>query len=124
MEDLEKRARRPRIGEKKLDDEMSQPRYEKVSYDEPSGDSAERPAQSERPNNYRQRQGGYNQYNDNYNQGGYNRQGGYNNRQGGYGNNRQGGYDNQGNYGNRQGGYNNTCMQLRRSAYAGIYMAV
>ena len=107
MEDLEKRARRPRIGEKKLDDEMSQPRYEKVSYDEPSGDSAERPAQSERPNNYRQRQGGYNQYNDNYNQGGYNRQGGYNNRQGGYGNNRQGGYDNQGNYGNRQGGYNN-----------------
>ena len=107
MEDLEKRARRPRIGEKKLDDEISQPRYEKVSYDEPSGDSAERPAQSERPNNYRQRQGGYNQYNDNYNQGGYNRQGGYNNRQGGYGNNRQGGYDNQGNYGNRQGGYNN-----------------
>ena len=108
MEDLEKRARRPRIGEKKLDDEMSQPRYEKVSYDEPSGDSAERPAQSERPNNYRQRQGGYNQYNDNYNQGGYNRQGGYNNRQGGYNNNRQGGYNNrQGGYNNRQGGYNN-----------------
>ena len=121
MEDLEKRARRPRIGEKKLDDEMSQPRYEKVSYDEPSGDSAERPAQSERPNNYRQRQGGYNQYNDNYNQGGYNRQGGYNNRQGGYGNNRQGGYDNQGNYGNRQGGYNNRQVGYNNNRQGGGY---
>ncbi len=121
MDNLEKKPKRPRIGDNNLTPENNENYYEKSNFD------SERTYQ--RP--YNNRQGGYNRYNnyDNYqpryrqeqnnqndnmngeeneglnNGGGYqprynnNRQGGYNSRQGGYNNNR---YNN-----NRQGGYNN-----------------
>lgn len=131
-ENLEKKPRRPRIGEMRATENVGNgEQFEKVNYDQ---EQVEQGSYVQRPygNN---RQGGYsnNRYNNNrqggYNnrQGGYNnnRQGGYNNRQGGYNNNRQGGYNNnrqggfnqrrnnnfgnnrQGGYNNRQGGYNN-----------------
>lgn len=111
MEESEKRAKRPRIGEKKLDAEESfESRYDRVVYDGNAGEQSSAPSENreDRPSYG----GGYrNSYNNNYNRGGYNnnRQGGYNNnRQGGYNNNRQGGYNNnRGGYNNRQGGYNN-----------------
>ena len=137
MEESEKRAKRPRIGEKKLDaEETFESRYDRVVYDGNSntGDQATNmPSENreDRPsygggyrnsyNNYN-RQGGYNnnrQSGYNNNRGGYNnRQGGYNNdyqgsynndRQDSYNNDRQGGYNNdrQGGYNNRQGGYSN-----------------
>ncbi len=127
-ENVEKKARRPRIGEMRSAEHVgNSEQFEKVNYDQ---EQVERSSYTQRP----YRQGGYSQggYNNRqgYNQGGYNRyasydnngagegdqnsygnyQGGYGNRQGGgygqqrrnnYGNNRQGGY------GNRQGGYNN-----------------
>ena len=101
-ENLEKKPRRPRIGEMRSAERVAgSEQFEKVDYNQ---DSQERGSYSQRP--YGNRMGGYNRqggYNNNR-QGGYNnnRQGGYNSRQGGYGNNRQGGYNN-----NRQGGYNN-----------------
>ena len=141
MEESEKRAKRPRIGEKKLDaEETFESRYDRVVYDGNSntGDQATNmPSENreDRPsygggyrnsyNNYN-RQGGYNnnrQSGYNNNRGGYNnRQGGYNNdyqgsynndRQDSYNNDRQGGYNNdrQGGYNNRQGGYNNRPQQ-------------
>ena len=128
-ENLEKKPRRPRIGEMRATENVGNgEQFEKVNYDQ---EQVEQGSYVQRPygNN---RQGGYsnNRYNNNrqggYNnrQGGYNnnRQGGYNNRQGGYNNNRQGGYNNRynnydnggdveqqnsGAYNNRQGGYNN-----------------
>ncbi|MGN0212285.1 MAG: pseudouridine synthase [Muribaculaceae bacterium] len=136
-ENVEKKARRPRIGESKGDivENNNDTHYDMGSYgqDRVAGDkvaasSDYTPSSTNyNPRNYSNRQGGYN----NNRQGGYgnNRQGGYNNRQGGYnrnynpnanydnqdlqggyGNNRQGGYNNnrQGGYNNnRQGGYNN-----------------
>ena len=131
MDNVEKKPKRPRIGElRSVNNEEQDARYEKVNYNQlsdyvASGDqsysssdySSERnyqPRQYNRQGGYsNNRQGGYNNrrqggYNNNR-QGGYDNQGGYNNRrQGGYNNNRQGGYDNQGGYNNRrQGGYNN-----------------
>ena len=128
-ENLEKKPRRPRIGEMRATENVGNgEQFEKVNYDQ---EQVEQGSYVQRPygNN---RQGGYsnNRYNNNrqggYNnrQGGYNnnRQGCYNNRQGGYNNNRQGGYNNRynnydnggdveqqnsGAYNNRQGGYNN-----------------
>ena len=128
-ENLEKKPRRPRIGEMRATENVGNgEQFEKVNYGQ---EQVEQGSYVQRPygNN---RQGGYsnNRYNNNrqggYNnrQGGYNnnRQGGYNNRQGGYNNNRQGGYNNRynsydnggdveqqnsGAYNNRQGGYNN-----------------
>ena len=109
-ENVEKKARRPRIGESKGDivENNNDTHYEMGSYgqERSAGDkiatSSDYTPSSTNYNqrNYNNRQGGYG----NNRQGGYgnNRQGGYNNRQGGYGNNRQGGYGN-----NRQGGYNN-----------------
>ena len=140
MDNIEKRPKRPRIGEQRsINPEERDARYERVSYNQPSdyvasGDqgstssdySSERnyqPRQYNRQGGYNNnRQGGYNNnrrqggYNNNNRQGGYDNQGGYNNnrRQGGYNNNnRQGGYDNQGGYNNnrRQGGYNNNNRQ-------------
>ena len=136
-ENVEKKARRPRIGESKGDivENNNDTHYDMGSYgqdrvvgDKVAASSDYTPSSTNyNPRNYSNRQGGYN----NNRQGGYgnNRQGGYNNRQGGYnrnynpnanydnqdlqggyGNNRQGGYGNnrQGGYGNnRQGGYNN-----------------
>ena len=100
-ENLEKKPRRPRIGEMRATENVGNgEQFEKVNYDQ---EQVEQGSYVQRPygNN---RQGGYsnNRYNNN-------RQGGYNNRQGGYNNNRQGGYNNrQGGYNNnRQGGYNN-----------------
>ena len=136
-ENVEKKARRPRIGESKGDivENNNDTHYDMGSYgqdrvvgDKVAASSDYTPSSTNyNQRNYNNRQGGYN----NNRQGGYgnNRQGGYNNRQGGYnrnynpnanydnqdlqggyGNNRQGGYGNnrQGGYGNnRQGGYNN-----------------
>lgn len=101
-ENLEKKPRRPRIGEMRSAEHVAgSEQFEKVDYNQ---DSQERGSYSQRP--YGNRMGGYNRQGGygNNRQGGYNnnRQGGYNSRQGGYGNNRQGGYNN-----NRQGGYNN-----------------
>ena len=103
-ENLEKKARRPRIGEARTTEHVGTSggeKFEKVNYDQ---EQVGQNSYAQRP--YNNRQGGYN----NNRQGGYgNRQGGYNNnRQGGY-NNRQGGYNNRpNNYGNRpNGGYNN-----------------
>lgn len=126
-ENLEKKPRRPRIGEMRAAENVGNgEQFEKVNYDQ---EQVEQGSYVQRP--YGNRQGGYNNRQGGYNnrQGGYNnRQGGYNNRQGGYNNNRQGGYNNrQGNYNrynnydnggdveqqnngaynNRQGGYNN-----------------
>ena len=97
-ENLEKKPRRPRIGEMRATENVGNgEQFEKVNYDQ---EQVEQGSYVQRPygNN---RQGGYsnNRYNNN-------RQGGYNNRQGGYNNNRQGGYNNRYNN-NRQGGYNN-----------------
>ena len=111
-ENVEKKARRPRIGESKGDivENNNDTHYDMGSYgqDRVVGDKVA--ASSD-----------YTPSSTNYNQRNYsNRQGGYNNnRQGGYGNNRQGGYNNnnrQGGYGNinRQGGYNNNNRQQRR----------
>ena len=124
-ENLEKKPRRPRIGEMRATENVGNgEQFEKVNYDQ---EQVEQGSYVQRPygNN---RQGGYgnNRYNNNR-QGGYNnnrynnnRQGGYNNRynnnrQGGYNNNRYNNYDNggdveqqnNGTYNNRQGGYNN-----------------
>ena len=128
-ENVEKKARRPRIGESKGDivDNNNDSRYEMGSFGQDRGTAEKQSSGSDytpSATNYNQRnynnrqQGGYNRP-----QGGYNRQqGGYNRQQGGYGNrqqqggynrnyNQQGGYDNQdqqGGYGNRQqGGYGN-----------------
>lgn len=126
-ENLEKKPRRPRIGEMRAAENVGNgEQFEKVNYDQ---EQVEQGSYVQRP--YGNRQGGYNNRQGGFNnrQGGYNnRQGGYNNRQGGYNNNRQGGYNNrQGNYNrynnydnggdveqqnngaynNRQGGYNN-----------------
>ena len=92
-ENLEKKPKRPRIGESRGTEGVgNNEQFEKVSYNQEQGE-----------NSYSQRSYGNRQ---NY---GYNRQGGYGNRQGGFNNNRQGGYGNrQGGYNNnRQGGYNN-----------------
>ena len=98
-ENLEKKPRRPRIGEMRAAENVGNgEQFEKVNYDQ---EQVEQGSYVQRP--YGNRQGGYNNR-----QGGFNnRQGGYNNRQGGY-NNRQGGYNNnrQGVYNNRQGNYN------------------
>ena len=127
-ENVEKKARRPRIGESKGDivENNNDSRYEMGSFgqdrgaaDTQSSDSNYAPSST----NYNQRnynnrqQGGYNRQQGGYNrQGGYGnnrQQGGYNRQQGGYNRNynQQGGYDNQdqqGGYGNRQqGGYGN-----------------
>ena len=125
-ENLEKKPRRPRIGEMRSAERVAgSEQFEKVDYNQ---DSQERGSYSQRP--YGNRMGGYNRqggYNNNR-QGGYNnnRQGGYNSRQGGYNNNRQGGYNNNrynnydnnavendqnANYGNRMGGYSNNNRQ-------------
>ena len=122
MDNIEKRPKRPRIGEQRnINPEERDARYERVSYNQTSdyvasGDQGSASSDYSSEHNYQprqyNRQGGYS----NNRQGGYN-QGGYNNnrRQGGYNNNRQGGYDNQGGYNNnrRQGGYNNN----RQSGY-------
>ncbi len=97
-ENLEKKPRRPRIGEVRATENAGiGEQFEKVNYDQ---EQVEQGSYVQRP--YGNRQGGYGQNS-------YNRQSGYNNnRQGGYGNNRQNGYNNrQGVYNNRQGGYNN-----------------
>ena len=131
-ENVEKKARRPRIGESKGDivENNNDSRYEMGSFgqdrgaaDTQSSDSNYAPSST----NYNQRnynnrqQGGYNRQQGGYNrQGGYGnnrQQGGYNRQQGGYNRNynQQGGYDNQdqqGGYGNRQqGGYGNNRQQ-------------
>ena len=101
-ENLEKKPRRPRVGESRMTEGVgNSEQFEKVNYDQEQGESSYTQRSFGNRQGYNQggyRQGGYN----NNRQGGYNnRQGGYNNRQGGYNNNRQGGYN------NRQGGYNN-----------------
>ena len=127
-ENVEKKARRPRIGESKGDivENNNDSRYEMGSFGQDRGAADTQSSDS----NYAPSSTNYNQRNyNNRQQGGYNRQQGGYNRQGGYGNNRQqggynrqqggdnrnynqqGGYDNQdqqGGYGNRQqGGYGN-----------------
>lgn len=113
MEDLEKRPKRPRIGETKVDTpEQVEGHYEKINYVADQNDQADRVPRNDynSERNYAPRS-----YNNNRQGGGYNndRQGGYNNNRqgGGYNNNRQGGYNNNrqgGGYNNnRQGGYNN-----------------
>lgn len=110
-ENVEKKSRRPRIGENKSDVlENNENRYEMGGYSQERSSEDNKgasegeyvPQSNYNQRNYGSRQGGYN----NRQQGGYNRQGGYNNRQGGYNNRQQGGYNRQGGYNNRQGGYN------------------
>lgn len=130
-ENVEKKARRPRIGESKGDivENNNDSRYEMGSFGQDRGVADKQPSGSDyapSATNYNQRnynnrqQGGYNRqggYGNNRQQGGYNRQQGvYNRQQGGYNRNynqQGGGYDNQdqqgGGYGNnrQQGGYGN-----------------
>ncbi len=103
-ENLEKKPKRPRIGDAKpaIEDNES-PRYDKVdfSHDAQQGDQATSQADYN--------QGGYQQrpyaprQQRPYNQGGYNQRGGYQQR-GGY-NNQRGGYQQRGGYNNQRGGY-------------------
>ena len=130
-ENVEKKARRPRIGESKGDivENNNDSRYEMGSFGQDRGATETQSSGSDyapSSTNYNQRnynnrqQGGYNRQQGSYNrqQGGYgnNRQGGYNRPQGGYNRNynQQGGYDNQDQQGggyNRQGGYGNNRQQ-------------
>ena len=137
-ENVEKKARRPRIGESKGDivENNNDSRYEMGSFgqdrgaaDTQSSDSNYAPSSTNynqrnynnrQQGGYNRQQGGYNRqggYGNNRQQGGYNRQqGGYNRQQGGYNRNynQQGGYDNQDQQGggyNRQGGYGNNRQQ-------------
>ena len=137
MDSIEKKPKRPRIGENRsasYGDFDGAARFEKVSYSADSEYQGERQYSQHRSynrqsnynrynnqgggyNNNYNRQGGYNnnRYNNNYQQRPYNNQGegdmndGYN-QQGGYNNYRQGGYNNNN---NRQGGYrqNNNYRQ-------------
>lgn len=94
MDNIEKRPKRPRIGEpRNVISEEQDARYERVNYNQQSSDyNASSDNNSSDYNGERQYQPrSYNRQN-----GGYNRHNGYN---------RQGGYNNRGNY-NRQGGYN------------------
>ncbi len=93
MDNIEKRPKRPRIGEpRNVISEEQDARYERVNYNQQSSDyNASSDNNSSDYNGERQ-----------YQPRPYNRQGGYN-RHNGY--NRQGGYNNRGNY-NHQGGYN------------------
>ena len=106
-ENLEKKPRRPRIGEMRATENVGNgEQFEKVNYDQ---EQVEQGSYVQRPygNN---RQGGYsnNRYNNN-------RQGGYNNRQGGYNNNRQGGFN------NRKGGMkhnnNNSAERIQQMRF-------
>ena len=114
-ENVEKKARRPRIGESKGDivENNNDSRYEMGSFGQDRGAADTQSSDS----NYAPSSTNYNQRNyNNRQQGGYNRQqGGYNRQQGGYGNNRQGGYNRpQGGYNrnyNQQGGYDNQDQQ-------------
>ncbi len=144
MDDIEKKPKRPRIGENKVDAaEPVEARYEKIAYtpQAPQADQSDRQVNS----NYSERsyaprgynnsrpQGNYNQGgydNPRPQQGGYNRhqgnnynQGGYNNRQGGYNNRYQsGGYNNQGGgYNNQGGGYSNHNDYNNRPQQGGGY---
>ena len=137
MDTIEKKPKRPRIGQNPSLENNDTTRYEKVSSGNPANISQE-PGDNNRPyqrpynnnhqngyNNFNNRQGGYNNYN---RQGGYNnynrQQGGYQQRpyqQNGFNNNApqengeqgemyQNNYHNQGGYNNynrQQGGYNN-----------------
>ena len=97
-ENLEKKPRRPRIGESRGTEGVGE-QFEKVNYSQEQGENVySQHSYGNRQSFGYNRQGGYS----NNRQGGYNnnRQGGYGNRQGGYNNNRQGGYN------QRQGGYN------------------
>lgn len=83
MDNVEKKPKRPRIGElRSVNHEEQDARYERVNYNqssdyEVSGDQSYVSNDYSSERNYQPRQ--------------YNRQqGGYNNRQGGYSNNRQG----------------------------------
>lgn len=114
-ENVEKKARRPRIGESKGDivENNNDSRYEMGSFGQDRGATETQSSGSD----YAPSSTNYNQRNyNNRQQGGYNRQqGGYNRQQGGYGNNRQGGYNRpQGGYNrnyNQQGGYDNQDQQ-------------
>ena len=114
-ENVEKKARRPRIGESKGDivENNNDSRYEMGSFGQDRGAADTQSSGSD----YAPSSTNYNQRNyNNRQQGGYNRQqGGYNRQQGGYGNNRQGGYNRpQGGYNrnyNQQGGYDNQDQQ-------------
>ena len=114
-ENVEKKARRPRIGESKGDivENNNDSRYEMGSFGQDRGATETQSSGSD----YAPSSTNYNQRNyNNRQQGGYNRQqGGYNRQQGGYGNNRQGGYNlPQGGYNrnyNQQGGYDNQDQQ-------------
>ena len=114
-ENVEKKARRPRIGESKGDivENNNDSRYEMGSFGQDRGATETQSSGSD----YAPSSTNYNQRNyNNRQQGGYNRQqGGYNRQQGGYGNNRQGGYNRpQGGYNrnyNQQGGYDNLDQQ-------------
>ena len=135
MDSIEKKPKRPRIGENRnasFDDAHGATRFEKVEYSTPTDSEYQGERQYSQHRSYNRqgnynnrynnqggynnyRQGGYNnnRYNNNYQQRSYNAQGegdmndGYN-QQGGYNNYRQGGYNN-----NRQGGYrqNNNYRQ-------------
>ena len=136
MDNIEKKPRRPRIGENRgmtsFEEQDNSARYEKVGYSSDfssSNDSeyqGERQYSQQRP--YNNRQGGYNNrynnnrggynnnYNNNYRQGGYNNNRYNNYQQRPYNNQREGdmndGYNQQGGYNNyRQGGYNNNNRQ-------------
>ena len=126
-ENVEKKTRRPRIGENKGDIvESNESRYEKIDY---SADNRnEGAAQSGEYQNYNNQRGDYGEQRNYGQRGGYNQRGNYNNRynnrynnyenndnqqeqgEGGYqrGGYQQRGYNNQrGGYGNQRGGYNN-----------------
>lgn len=131
MDSIEKKPKRPRIGENRImaSEGQENSRYERVNYtggahsseegQSEGGNVTERGYQPRQYNNYRQNNNGYNnRYNNN---GGYNRQGGYNNRynnRNDYRPSRNYDYNNQAgegfegenqeqynSYNNRQGGY-------------------
>lgn len=129
MEDIEKKPKRPRIGEVKTEAPVNaEARYEKITYKQQDAQS-----QEERPVRADYGERSYNQrsYNDNRQSGGYNQGGGYgnrpqgggynNNRQGGYSNNRQGGYTQQGNDYNRFNSYDNDAPASEAQPSGGSY---
>ena len=118
-ENVEKKARRPRIGESKGDAaDNNESRYEKIEYN--NENRSEGTSQSgDYSQNYGNQRGDYGDQRGYNQRGGYQQRGNYNNRYNNYENNDnqqdqgengyqpRGGYNQRGGYNNQRGGYNN-----------------
>ena len=118
-ENVEKKARRPRIGESKGDTaDNNESRYEKIEYN--NENRSEGTSQSgDYSQNYGNQRGDYGDQRGYNQRGGYQQRGNYNNRYNNYENNDnqqdqgengyqpRGGYNQRGGYNNQRGGYNN-----------------